>query len=93
MRQVCAFGVGDGQGQGQGMIERRIGVQIHGAHGIAFELHRVVGCTLTPLASLGTFSRGRERGDKDEELIKVESRSMADDYIFKVIFFQSGRDL
>jgi len=36
---------------------------------LRFGWHGVVGCTLTPLAWLGTLSRKRERGDKDEELI------------------------
>ena len=31
-------------------------------------------CTLTPLASLGTLSRERERGDKEQEPVRYNNR-------------------
>ena len=45
-------------------------VQIREAGEIAFESDTVVGYTLTPLASLGTLSRGRERGIGNKSLLK-----------------------
>ena len=39
-----------------------------------FESHESCGCSLTPLAALGTLSRTRERGGRERELVRYNNR-------------------